>query len=212
MPRQLFIRVEPRALERYTKQEVPRRRRMPQSKINNLTILKRALQAIPPRELQMLHTVRVLGVEQDEACKIYNVRQSNISYRLERAGDRIALYNELVSIVSETVLRRKLFDLGLGESTVRAVTGVIKTTSQSATAKALRISQGSVRHIFATALSKLDSEAPGSPEQRLLLLVEQNYSKLRAIDTQERWVGKVRGGNYTTKTTPVEVPEVSESE
>lgn len=197
MPRCLgscFRQVDNRALERYTKKNVPRRRKASFEKIQMLAQLRRSLQALPPRELQMLYMVKVLRVEQEEARKIYAVRQSNISYRLDRARARITLHNEMLTLVSETQLRRKLFDLGFSEHTVRAVTGVVRTTSQSAAAEALDVSQGSVRHIFATAIQKLEEHDSDSFELRLLKLVERNYNQLRAIATQCRWKWKKRAG------------------
>lgn len=198
MPRQLFRQVENRALERYTKKNVPRRRKASFEKIQMLAQLRRSLQALPPRELQMLYMVKVLRVEQEEARKIYAVRQSNISYRLDRAKDRIALHNEMLTLASETQLRRRLFDLGFSEHTVRAVTGVVRTTSQSAAAEALAVSQGSVRHIFATAVLRLGESYPNSPELKLLKLVERSYNQLRAISTQKRWLWKKKAGGGDT--------------
>ena len=82
MARQFFTQLDNHTLERYTKKEIPRRRRATPAKVRKLCNLHRALQALPPRELQMLYMVRVLRVEQEEARRIYAVRQSNISYRL----------------------------------------------------------------------------------------------------------------------------------
>ena len=107
----------------------------------------------------MLYAVRVLRVEQDELTSLYSVRQSNISYRLDRAEYRIQLHAEISSICSETQLRRVLYDVGISESAVRAVLGVVKTSSQSATANALNVTQGSVRHIFSTAITKLSESS-----------------------------------------------------
>lgn len=171
--------------------------------IRSLDFLKRALQRLPPRELQMLYAVKVLRVEQDELTSLYSVRQSNISYRLDRAEYRIQLHAEIANICSETRLRRALYDVGMNESAVRAVLGVIKTSSQSATAQALCVTQGSVRHIFSTAISKLSDSENSWVDHReealkLLRLVEMNYNQLRSIRSQRRWAWKVRGGNYPT--------------
>lgn len=197
MPKQLFVSLDPRVLERYTQRKIPRRRRLSQDKLIQLTLLKRALQSLPPRELQMLYAVKVQGVEQDEACKIFHVRQSNISYRLERTDYRIRLHNQLMTLASETQLRRKLFSLGMCNQNVSAVAGVMRTTSQSATAETLGISQGTVRSIYAKALSKLSNSPNCENELRLLMTVERNYNQLRAIATQCRWSWKVGGQNYT---------------
>jgi len=190
-------------LDRYTKKKIPRRRKKSLNMIRSLDLLKRALQRLPPRELQMLYAVKVLRVEQDELTSLYSVRQSNISYRLDRAEYRIQLHAEIANICSETQLRKALYDVGLNESAVRAVLGVVKTSSQSATAQALQVTQGSVRHIFSTAITKLSEPENDDVENReeslrLLRLIEMNYNQLRSIKSQRRWAWKVRGGNYPT--------------
>lgn len=192
----LFIRTDPADLERYTTQNVPRRRKIPPEKAWRLELMRRALQSIPPRELQMLYAVKVLNIEQEEIAGLYNVRQSNISYRLERAVKRIRLFTELTQITSETQLRRRLIDLGIGEAGIRAVLGVVKTTSQSATAKTLGISQGSVRHLYAAAVERITSFDEAGKESALLAAVAANFSQMRAIETQGRWRWKVDGLNY----------------
>lgn len=194
MPRHFFTQLDNIALERYTKKEIPRRRRATPAKVRKLCNLRRALQALPPRELHMLYMVRVQRVEQEEARRLYAVRQSNISYRLDRAKSRIKLFDEMTSLVSETQLRRKLLSLGLPENTVRAVTGVVRTTSQTAAAEALEISQGSVRHMFSQAIKKLEETDIKSKELELLKLVERSYNQLRAICSQQRWVWKKSAG------------------
>lgn len=158
---------------------------------------KRALQEIPPRELQMLFSVKVLKVEQEETRRAYAVRQSNVSYRLERARYRIQLHMQIYDTVSETQLRRKLFENGFPEMTVKAVTGVVRTSSQTAAAEALRVSQGSVRHIFSTVIGVLQEKDPEGQELQLLKLIERNFNQLRAISSQSRWLWKkgVGGGD-----------------
>jgi CRISPR/Cas system-associated protein endoribonuclease Cas2 len=206
MPRRLFRQVDPSALERYTKKNIPRRRKMPQAKVQQLSFLRRALQSLPPRELQMLYLVKVQGIGQEEARRMYYVRQSNVSYRLQRTHERITLHNLIYSTVSETQLRRKLLDLGFQGETVRVILGVVKTSSQSATSKTLQtlglnMTQGSVRYIFSTAIDKMSQEAPNSQELRLLCLIERNYNQLRCIQTQERWEWKKRGSASDLPTT-----------
>lgn len=200
MSRKLFMRVDPRLLERYTKKVIPRRRKRTPETLKSLAILKRSLQALPPRELNMLFAIKVLKVEQDDIKELYNVRQSNISYRLERAQYRIELHRQIADICSETELRRALYDVGLPEVAVRAVLGVIKTSSQSATAEALGVTQGSVRHLYSTALQKLKNASDAIPGKvqahRLMSLIALNYNQLRAIKPQSRWEWKVGCTNY----------------
>jgi predicted XRE-type DNA-binding protein len=166
-------------------------------------LMKRALQVLPPRELYMLYAVKVLRVEQDEITDLFHVRQSNISYRLERANCRIKLHSRIAETCSETTLRRVLYEVGLGEFAVRAVLGVVKTSSQSATAQALNVTQGSVRHLFATAIERLQEASVAHVPNRkealeLLILIEMNYNQLRSIKIQDRWKWKVGSSNYLT--------------
>lgn len=211
--KQLFVRVDPHELERYTPKSIPRRRRLPLEKIRRMEVLKRAMQRLPPRELQMLYTVEVRDVDQEEACRVYGVRQSNISYRLERAADRIKIFSQIAEMVSETRVRLALAKAGLNETMICVVLGVIKTTSQSATAEAYNLTQGSVRHIYARAVRKMKEVDPQGPVLALLLFVERNYNSLRSVRIQRRWLEKVDGfggGNYPNAPSGVFEDDVEE--
>jgi len=194
LSRQLFRQVDPRFLERYTKKDIPRHRRISPEKLRMVVKLKRAMQELPPRELAMLFSVKINGIEQEEVRRIYAVRQSNVSYRLNRSRERIQLHLQIFDLVSETQLRRTLLDLGLNDHTIRAVTGVVRTSSQTAAADALEVSQGSVRHIYSQALQLLEEKLPKSSELELLRLIECNYNQLRCIEAQERWAWKRQCG------------------
>jgi DNA-binding transcriptional LysR family regulator len=71
---------------------------------------------------------------------------------------------------------------------------VVRTTSQTAAAEALKISQGSVRHMFSQAIKRLEETEPTAPELELLKLVERSYNQLRAISSQQRWIWKKSAG------------------
>jgi len=179
----------------------------------NLDLLVRALQKLPPRELQMLFLAKVLGAIQEEICTLFFVRQSNISYRLERATGRIKLFVCFSKLLSETQLRKVLLDLQLSDYAVQIVLGIVKTTSQTATAEALGAGQGNVRNVFTLALNKLKGALATNPGQEqlalaleMLLTVEKNFNQLRAIRTQKRWEWKVRGSNY-----PKDTPRVTDA-
>jgi DNA-directed RNA polymerase specialized sigma24 family protein len=201
MGKKLFLRTDPQELDRYTKKNIPRRRQQTLEVIRGIDLLKRAMQALPPRELQMLFVTKVHGCEQDDVTHLFNVRQSNISYRLDRAETRIQLQVQLLSTCSETALRRALHRVGVSEPAVRAILGVVKTSSQSATAEALEITQGSVRSLYAAAIEKLKAYTGEFPEKtpsiRLLEIIEMNYNNLRSIRTQKRWDWKVGDTNYS---------------
>jgi len=201
MGKKLFLRTDPVELDRYTKKNIPRRRQQTLETIRGIDLLKRAMQALPPRELIMLFVTKVNGCEQDDVTHLFNVRQSNISYRLDRAEKRIQLQAQLLSTCSETALRRALHKVGVSEPAVRAILGVVKTSSQSATAEALKITQGAVRSLYADAIEKLKKHTGDFPEKtpsiRLLEIIEMNYNNLRSIKSQKRWQWKVRGTNYS---------------
>jgi len=201
--RRLFMTIDPATLERYTQQKKLSREKRPLEIIRGIDILRRALQSLPPRELYMLYAVKVLKVEQDDVSDLFHVRQSNISYRLERAIYRIKLHAQLNDLCSETTLRKALYAVGLPEDSVSAVLGVAKTTSQSATADALCVTQGSVRHKFFTAVTKLreqkDTIPNGEAVYKYLSTIEANYNQLRSIQMQSRWDWKVGDTNYLTK-------------
>ncbi len=142
MARKLFLIIDPYDLDRYTKKAVCHGKKRNLEIIRKLDLLRRSMQLLPPRELYMLYAVKALRVEQDDITDIFHVRQSNISYRLERAVCRIKLHTQIMETCSETGLRRVLYKVGVGEGTVRAVLGVFKTSSQSATASRPRDDSG----------------------------------------------------------------------
>lgn len=192
MSRHKFQQVELDFFDRceWSKNRAIRSRKISLETRKHLSILRRALQALPPRELQFLYLKRCKGLVQNETCKIYSVEQQNISYRLNRASERISLHYKIYSLCSETQLRRKLFDLGLSEDSVRIITGVVKTSSQAAIAKLLSVSLGSIRYAYAKALDRMEKECPDSNELKLLKLIERNLCQLRCNAGQERWKWK----------------------
>ena len=151
------------------------------------------MQSLPPRELQFIYLVKVKGLVQEEARKMYSVKQQNISYRVIRASERICLHYRIFNLASETQLRRTLFDLGFTSENVRAITGVVRTSSQAATANALGLSQGSIRYLYQLAISRMELRRPNSSELKLLRLIERNLNQLRSIKGQTRWDMKKDG-------------------
>jgi hypothetical protein len=198
MPKQLFQQVDPEALDRLVRDDpdwtpLPQKRRKPLEVTRLLSFLRRALQALPPRELQFIYIVKVKGLVQEEARKMYSVKQQNISYRVIRASERIHLHYRIFNLVSETQLRRTLFDLGFSSESARVITGVVRTSSQVATSTALGLSQGSIRYLYQKALRQMEERIPNSDELKLLRLIERNLNQIRSINGQERWKTKKRG-------------------
>lgn len=194
--RQLYMRTDPRELDRYTKNSIPKRRKINREVQNNLQLLRRALHGLPPRELMMIFETKVLENEQDEICCLYNVRQSNISYRLDRATKRIKFFFLLNQMMSESEFRRLLIQAKFNDRVIRTLLGVCKTTSQTATAKAFGATQGNVRHVFISASAKLTERCPESMALEVLELVDKHFNLLRSIETQRRFAHKVRDSNY----------------
>jgi hypothetical protein len=194
----LFTQADPEILDRLVKDDpdwtpLPQKRRIPLETVRQLGFLRRSLQALPPRELQFIYLVKVKGLVQEEARKMYSVKQQNISYRVIRASDRICLHYQIFKLASETQLRRTLFDLGFTAENVRAITGVVRTSSQAATANALGLSQGSIRYLYQLAIGRMEQRRPDSSELKLLRLIERNLNQLRSIKGQTRWDMKKDG-------------------
>jgi len=194
MGRSLFVITDPRVLETYSHEKPSRRRRSSPEKLRYLVRLRQGLQSLPPRELSMLYLVKAKRNIQELVSPLFSVRQSNVSYRLNRAQERIRLHHEFLEICSETQLRRQLIEAGLTEPIIRMVTGTVRTTSQSATAQALSTSQGTIRHHFDVVLKKLESIAPDSPALALLRKMRANPNGLRALNPQSRFQWKVQQG------------------
>jgi hypothetical protein len=156
--KQLIQQVDPLILDQYawSRDDILRRRSKPLETVKYLSILRRALQALPPRELQFVYLQRAKGLIQEETRKIYSVRQQNISYRLIRASQRIVLHYKLMTLSSETSIRRRLLDLGFSADLIRVITGIVRTSSQTATAEALGVSPGSIRYSYSKVLNTLE--------------------------------------------------------
>jgi len=198
MEKHLFQQADQETLDRLVRDDpnwspLPKKRRIPLETIRQLGFLRRSLQALPPRELQFIFLVKVKGLVQEEARKMYSVKQQNISYRVIRASERICLHYRLFNLASETQLRRTLFNLGFTSENVRAITGVVRTSSQVATANALGLSQGSIRYLYQLAISRMETCYPDSKELKLLKLIERNLNQLRSIKSQGRWDIKKSG-------------------
>jgi hypothetical protein len=199
MLKRLFQQVDPYLLDQYEDKSIVRRRRMPAQTAALLPKMRRALQSLPPRELQILYLTKAHGLVQDEARRMYSVHQSNISYRFNRALIRIQLHYKISETVSETQLRRKLFELGFNDNAATVVCSMVKTSSPIATAKVLGLSPGSVRYTFSSALSRLEKRYPESLELKLLRIIERNLNQLRCITGQKRWQWKKNrsgGGDF----------------
>jgi hypothetical protein len=203
--RSLFLLLDPVALDRFTNRKRPRRRKLPLVVIRSLDLMQRALQALPPRELTMLFQVKVLKLQQDEAADLHHIRQSNVSYRLERAVYRIRLHHQIADLCSETTLYLTLCRLNVSPATIRIMLGYAKTSAQSGTAQALGLTQSQVRETVERTTTLLANYTKAHPDDadavaasRLLVLIAANANQLRSPDPQSRYRWKVGNSLRTT--------------
>lgn len=211
--RKFFIPTDPQSLdflvsssrgwgrgEKSTRTSRDHRRKIQES----IRQMRGMLQALPPRELDILFSLEVADNNQDEIKGRFRVHQPNISYRLEQARNRLLLSKKISSICSDTFFRSTLYAAGLSEPSVQAILGIVKTTCQSATAKILGITQGSVRYLFLRSMKILEGSQVEGVDKVLevMNLVSRNYNKRRVPRTQGRWSDKIKGTNTTTPRTP----------
>jgi len=193
MRRKLFISTDPKDIaDRFSSTALTRGR--PSLEVSQaLTTFRRAIQELPSRELLPFFMSAVMRTPQDRISTILNVRQSNVSYRLERARSRLKLYNDLTTVLPETKLRYIMLDAGVPEHSATIVLGVLRTTSQTGTATAMNIPQGSIRNNFLSARQRLEkrkSHPPTAAAIKLINLVEAHFNQLRPIEIQKRWKWK----------------------
>jgi hypothetical protein len=201
----IYIPTDPRDLERFTRQAAERHGKRNREVRRAIRQMQQALQVLPARELDMLFSTKVNGGGQDEIKTRFHVQQSNISYHVSKARERVLFYTKLRKLCSETTLRRLLLLAGVPFAKVRIVLGIIKTTSQTATARHYGVRQGTARYDFLGAIETLKKaelpivdRADQARAIEMLDMVEQNYSALYAPRPQERWKYKVRESTLTT--------------
>jgi DNA-directed RNA polymerase specialized sigma24 family protein len=199
MPRRFFEVVDPSKLDQYTdRRREGIGRRKPAAVVRSLDLFRRSLQCLPYRELQMLFHKQVLRVDQDDIATLFLVRQSNISYRLQRAEERLKLRHEIQSVASETTLRNALLDAETPPRIVDIVLGVLKTFSQKLAAAGLGLTQATVRNAFDKTLKRIAAYQPPTPRQeaerqallRMMCLVNSHWNQLHEIDPQSRYSWK----------------------
>lgn len=192
-----------RRYDYYCRKEGDRYRKTNQEVRRNIEMLRRALQILPPRELDMIFATKVnLGI-QDKIRERFSVQQSNISYRLAQSWKRIKLYIRISEMMSETRLRTLLFQAQIPNLSVQIVLGFVKTENQSVTARSLGLTQGKARGLFLLTLKAIQETTKLRPKDKtklleLLNLINENFNRLRAPQSQERWSWKVGDSNYTS--------------
>lgn len=200
MPNQFFHCVDPVLLDRYTVRNARRHRRRsrPLELVRRLDLFTRSLQALPPRELQMVFQVKALSHEQDDLAHLFMVRQSNISYRLARAIDRIQLFHRLRELGSETALRRAMIDAGVCPQDTTITLMMLKTCTQKFIPKVFGPDGPVARQTFERTRRIVAAHNPTGParrdeHERLLKtmdLVSQSWNRLTELEPQPRFAWK----------------------
>ena len=199
MANQFFMPIDPVLLDRYSTRNIRRdqHRRRPLELIRRLDLFVRSLQALPPRELQMVFQVKALNKEQDNLAHLYFVCQSNISYRIARAVDRIRLFHQLREIASESALRRALIAAGVGPQDTTHTLMMLKTCTQKFIPKHFPKAPGA-RQTFERVKRIVNDHQPTDPSRRTeheglrktMDLVQQSWNRLTELEPQPRFAWK----------------------
>lgn len=213
MGKQFFMPIDPVLLDRYSARNIRRdqHRRRPLELVRRLDLFTRSLQALPPRELHMVFQVKALNHGQDDLADLFLVRQSNISYRLARAVDRIRLFHQLREIASESALRRALIDAGVGPRDTTHVLMMLKTCTQKFIAKLFPNATGP-RQTFERVKRVVAGHEPADPHRRAeheqllktMDLVQQSWNRLTELEPQRRFAWKQ---NRSKPDVPVSPPK-----
>jgi hypothetical protein len=199
-----FVPTDPRHLERFKR--LGFRRGRPSRRVRALLgRFRRALQVLPPRELDMLFSTEVREGVQEQVSGRFHVLQSNVSYRVDRAKERVVLHMRIHALLGETHLRDLLSRAGVSRLQVQVVTGFYRTENQSVTARHLGLTQGVARSLFLAAEARvLQSPVIVGDERkrvlRLFRLLKNNFNRLRIPESQDRWRDKIGGTNYASAT------------
>lgn len=198
MGRTFFLLTDPVKLDRYTNHRPPRRRRKPLALVRELDGFKRSLQCLPRRELQILYQSQVLHVQQDDIADLLLVRQTNCSYRLQRAQERLKLHHQIRAIGSETRCRAALLAAGVSQERTLIALGILRTLSMSTVARSLNVKPSHVRHSFDAARRSVEAHVPTTPEEtrdrqtllQMMDLAQANWNQLMEIEPQGRFAWK----------------------
>lgn len=141
------------------------------------------LARIPVRERDLINLYYIQRKRQADMAEIFGVTQAAISYRLDRALQRIKF---LLSIpqMTESDLRTDL-PLIFKEIDVNILVGMWDTTCQSEVAERLGLTQGRVRHRFFKAVKTLEKaaeqDAKFAPYHKLFFQISQNFNAVREV-------------------------------
>lgn len=154
---------------------------------------REALKILPKRERDMLELYYFHKKDQVEIGKLFKVTQGDVSYRIARAVKRMQFYLSLPRVC----LRRMARDLTKvlpNKLHVTIMLGMYRTTSQTAVAVKIGLSQGKVRYRFMRSIDILNEVKDRMPIYSVYLdifkKVGENFNILRSLEVQDRWKSK----------------------
>jgi predicted transcriptional regulator len=130
---------------------------LPQSdeawKNKHLSKIKSVLDRLPPREADLIRLYFFRAKRQTDIAEIFGVTQAAVSYRIQRALNRIRFLIEIPEVSKETIY--KDLCVLMSELDAKIYAEMFESTCQSEVATILGISQGRVRHRYLANLEKL---------------------------------------------------------
>lgn len=155
--------------------------------------LAAVIEKLPPREKDIVRLYYEKGKDQRDIGVILNITQGDVSYRLKRAIKRIKFMLKLPNLEEES-MRLKLLGLLPNEQYVSIMIGIYKTSSQSAVAKEIGLSQGKIRYRFLRGLEiiqkNMSSDAVLQEYFEAFSMISGAFNICRELESQERWQSK----------------------
>ena len=148
--------------------------------------LERAMDMLPVLEADLIYMRYTLQKRQDDLAVIMGITQAGVSYRLERAVERLKYLVDRPE-VTEHELRRDLADFFAQQLDVDILISVWKTGCHLDTSKELMLTQGRVHHRYAKATAKLVEAAKTNPRWRVYAKLFGMWKPNMLKETPSRW-------------------------
>jgi len=153
----------------------------------NLEDVRRVLPLIPPKEADFVELYYFLNIKQAAIADLFGVSQPTVCYRLQRAQKRLKYLIGLPEYDKDDM--EKFLHMVLKDHIdIEIMKMMPETTCQSEVARALKASQGFVRHRFFRSLKRIKSY-PGEEAkvyQEVFTYVSQNLNMLKSEDKLEK--------------------------
>lgn len=140
-------------LEEKLKVEKIEQEEIQEENIKKKARLKKFFERLPAREKDMLMMRYLEGKTQPQIAEFFEITQAAVHYRLQRALDRIKIYNRMIDIDEDEM--KKDLSLLFDDLTVDIMMTIFETSTQSETARILGKSQFCIRSRFYDALKIL---------------------------------------------------------